>query len=169
MQIRSSFTGTGGELFKKLFGGLLLSLITFGIYLPWFIVGMQKYVYEKTTIHGTTRGDLSLEFTGTGGQLFVKGLVGYLLTMLTIGIYSFWFMVKMAKWQLSNTVIRSEGGAPAMGMGPPGMGVQQIGGPPQPALGGPQPPAYGTPQPQPGGFGGPPPGPPMGGPPQGYA
>jgi hypothetical protein len=112
-----------------------------------------------------------MRFTGEGGELFVIILVGYLLSIVTLGIYMFWMMAKLLKWQTSNTVIFSEGGGGQMSMGAgQNMGgqVQQLGGPPQGQM-------YGQP-PQgqlgaPGGFGGPPQGgyggPPQGGPPQG--
>ncbi|MCA9701078.1 MAG: hypothetical protein KC431_26360, partial [Myxococcales bacterium] len=57
--------------------------------------------------------------------------------MVTFGIYFFWFMAKLLKWQLSNTVVFAEGGAP-MGMMGGGMQQQQMAmGGQQPQLGGP--------------------------------
>jgi len=164
------FVGEGGDFFVLMLINGLLTAITFYIYMPWAWVNVRKWMLEhvKLNVEGRRYG---MTFTGTGGELFVMGLVGVLLMIVTLYIYSFWFMAKMAKWQLSNTIIRSEGGAPAMGMGAPGMGVQQLGGPPpgQMPMGQPQQ-QLGGPQPQPGGYGAPPPGgPPMGGPPQGYA
>lgn len=110
MQVRASYHGTGGELFKKLFVGFLLTGITLGLYGPWFIVDFQKYMYEKTTIHGTAAGDIKISFIGTGGQLFMKLFVGYLLTMITIGIYGFWFIIDMTKFYADNSVGNAEDG-----------------------------------------------------------
>lgn len=180
------FTGEGGELLVTFIVGYLLTLVTFGIYMAWFQVKLMKFNadHNKINLEGQRFG---MRFTGEGGELFVIFLVGYLLTLVTLGIYSFWFMAKLFKWQYSNTIVVPEGGAP-MAMGAPmgGGAVQQFGGPPpgqmpygqppQPQLGagqpGAQPGPYGQPPagPPPGGFGGPPPGggygPPPGG---GYA
>jgi uncharacterized membrane protein YjgN (DUF898 family) len=154
------FTGQGGDLLVTFIVGYLLTTITIGIYAPWFQVKMLAFNAENTKIdvEGTRLG---MRFTGTGGELFVIILVGYLLTIVTLGIYMFWFMAKLLKWQLSNTVVFTEGGA-QMSMGAPmGGQVQQLGGAPggpQPMYG--QPPqgqlGYGQP-PQGGGYGGPPP------------
>jgi uncharacterized membrane protein YjgN (DUF898 family) len=62
------------------------------------------------------------EFHGTGGEFFVTFLVGYLLTLITIGIYMPWFIVKLWKFQFNNQEFRELGaaGAPA-GQFQPGM------------------------------------------------
>jgi uncharacterized membrane protein YjgN (DUF898 family) len=97
MEAKLEFNGTGGELFKKLFVGALLVTITLGIYTPWFIVALDKYILEKTTVK-RARGDIRLEFFGTGGALFKIGLVGALLTVVTLGIYAPWFIVELNKF-----------------------------------------------------------------------
>ena len=102
METRFQFNGTGGALFVKFLVGGLLTVITFGIYLPWFIVNLTKYVYENTIIKSPA-GDLRLDFTGAGGKLFGTYLVGVILTMLTVGIYGAWFMTNMAKFFTDNT------------------------------------------------------------------
>jgi uncharacterized membrane protein YjgN (DUF898 family) len=158
------FLGEGGDLFVTYLVGAILTGITFGIYMPWFQCKLMAWQagHTKINIEGQRFG---LRFTGQGGELFVIALVGGLLTGITLGIYYFWFLVKLLKWQLSNLTITSEGGAP-MAMGAP-MGGGQFGGAPPPGQMYGQPPQgqLGAPQ---GGFGGPPQGgPPQGGPPQG--
>lgn len=100
---RFEFNGTGGELFGKLFVGWLLTMITFGIYTPWFMASMTNYLYSKTLFHGSTRGKVKMEFTGKGGELFVLFLVGYLLTLVTLGIYAPWFIVKVMRYMADNS------------------------------------------------------------------
>lgn len=175
------FVGEGGELLVTFIVGYLLTLVTFGIYMPWFQVKLLKFNADNTKINLNGQR-MGLRFTGEGGELFVIILVGYLLSIVTLGIYMFWMMAKLIKWQVSNLVVFSEGGAPAAMGAPMGGGaVQQIGGPPQgqmpygqppqPQLGGQgQPGNFGGPPqggPPPGGYGGPG-GPPQGGP-GGYA
>jgi uncharacterized membrane protein YjgN (DUF898 family) len=176
------FVGEGGELLVTFIVGYLLTLVTLGIYMPWFQVKMIKFNADNTKINVEGQR-LGMRFTGEGGELFVMILVGYLLTIVTIGFYMFWLMAKLLKWQLSNLTIFSEGGGAPMAMGMGGGQVQQFGGPPaqgqmpygqqpQPQLGAPQQAqqGYGAP-PQGGqgggGYGGPPQGGGYGGPPQG--
>jgi uncharacterized membrane protein YjgN (DUF898 family) len=109
--VRASFSGTGGEMFGKLFVGFLLTAITFGIYGPWFVADLQRYVYAKTSYGPTSRGDVRLEFTGTGGSLFVTGFVGGLLTAITLGIYYPWFLCNLLRYFTDNTVAVGGDGA----------------------------------------------------------
>jgi uncharacterized membrane protein YjgN (DUF898 family) len=107
---RADFQGTGGELFGKMFVGLLLTMITLGIYAPWFQASLNRYMYAKTTFGPTTRGNVRFEFTGSGGELFVVMLVGNLLTMITLGIYGPWFMTNMIRYYTDNSACTAEDG-----------------------------------------------------------
>nr|WP_275943106.1 DUF898 family protein [Pseudenhygromyxa sp. WMMC2535] len=109
-----------------------------------------------------------MRFSGQGGELFVIVLVGYLLSIITLGIYVFWFIPKLLQWGLSNLEIFAEGpaGQLSAGMSPgapigagPGMGAMGPGRgyPGQPPMG-----QLGQAQPMGG------PGQPMGGPGQPY-
>ena len=103
--VRPNFQGTGGELFVTFLVGYLLTVITLGIYGPWFFCKLQNFVLSNMTLGPTRRGDLRLEFTGKGGELFVTFLVGYLLTLITLGIYMPWFMCKLRKVLYTRTAI----------------------------------------------------------------
>jgi uncharacterized membrane protein YjgN (DUF898 family) len=108
--VKLAFDATGGELFKELFVGCLLTMITLGIYSPWMMCSLQRFFSDKTKIHVGSSGQVSLRFFGTGGDLFVTFLVGYLLTIVTFGIYVFWFQVKMMKFINENTEITTVSG-----------------------------------------------------------
>jgi uncharacterized membrane protein YjgN (DUF898 family) len=101
--VRPNFQGTGGELFVTVLVGVLLTVITLYIYMPWFMCRMARYFADNTTLGPTRRGELRLEFTGKGGELFVTLLVGMLLTIITLYIYMPWFMVKLIKFFCANT------------------------------------------------------------------
>lgn len=102
---------TGGELFKTLIGGYLLTGITFGIYMPWFLVKLMRTLVEATELHADEERLGTIRFTLTGGELFKTFIVGYLLTMVTMGIYGFWFQVKMLKLFANSTEISVRGRA----------------------------------------------------------
>ncbi len=101
--VRPNFQGSGGELLVTVLIGALLCIITAYIYLPWFMCKMGRYVANNTTLGPTRRGELRVEFTGTGGELFVSYLVGMLLTVITFGIYAPWFICKLLKFATENT------------------------------------------------------------------
>ncbi len=95
-ETRFKYNGTGGGLFGQLFVGYLLTLVTLGVYMPWFIVRMLKYVTSNTQMT-TPRGQAQLGYSGEGGALFGEIFVGYIFTILTLGIYFPWFICKLAR------------------------------------------------------------------------
>jgi uncharacterized membrane protein YjgN (DUF898 family) len=106
---RLSFEGKGGELFVTILVGYLLTLITIGIYMPWFICKLNKVIYSRTNILENEQLVGNFDFEGKGGELFVTILVGYLLTLITIGIYMPWFQVKMFKFMAAATRVNYQG------------------------------------------------------------
>ncbi|MEZ4267445.1 MAG: DUF898 family protein [Myxococcota bacterium] len=95
--VSMGFAGTGGELFGQLIVGMVLTMVTFGIYMPWFIVKLASYASSRTTV-ATARSQTRLAFQGSGKELFILGLKGYILTLLTLGIYGFWFMCDLIRF-----------------------------------------------------------------------
>lgn len=107
--LQPEFTGTGGELFKTLLIGGLLTAITVGIYMPWFAVNLIKYVEASSRAKAQDGSVYSLQSDLTGGELFVTYLVGALLCVITIGIYTPWFICKLNKLFYSKTQILAQG------------------------------------------------------------
>ncbi len=100
---RFKYNGTGGKLFVKFLVGYLLTLITFGIYGAWFACDLYKYLFSNTEVVAGETKLGAFDFVGRGGEFFVIGLVGILLTMITFGIYYAWFMTKVCKFMTTNT------------------------------------------------------------------
>lgn len=48
-----TWTGSGGDLFWKLLGWLLLGVITLGIYYPWTICNLMRYMVEHTSVQNS--------------------------------------------------------------------------------------------------------------------
>lgn len=108
MQTKFEFKATGGELFKSLVGGLLLTGVTMGLYYPWFLVRFQKLLLERTDLEvGEQR--LRLTNTATGGALFKELIIVYLLSMVTFGIYLPWGLVRLQRFQQEHTIAEGEG------------------------------------------------------------
>ncbi|MEZ4438221.1 MAG: DUF898 family protein [Polyangiaceae bacterium] len=108
--MRFQYAGTGGELLGEAFVGLLLTMITFGIYAPWFYCRMLRYFSSKTTGGPTAHGQLRVEFNGDGGSLFGVIFVGALLTMITFGIYGAWFACRLTQYLCDNTAVVGQDG-----------------------------------------------------------
>ena len=47
--------------------------------------------------------EVKLQFEGKGDELLGAYIAGFLLTIVTLGIYSFWFIIKMHKFFLEKT------------------------------------------------------------------
>lgn len=107
--IELSFHGTGADLFAQCIIAYVLTILTFGIYAPWMICTLHRFYYDNTRIH-SSNGELTLTFRGTGSELFVTFVIGYVLTFLTLGLYSFWLQVELMRFTTGNTSVTSSGG-----------------------------------------------------------
>lgn len=76
----------------------LLIAVTLGICTPWAVCLKEEWYANHTIIDGKR-----LVFDGTGGQLFGQYIKWFLLTIITIGIYSFWLNINMKKWVVKHT------------------------------------------------------------------
>ncbi|MBW2029587.1 MAG: DUF898 family protein [Deltaproteobacteria bacterium] len=100
------FSGSGGQYFGTVFIHLfLLSMITFGLYSPWALVRLYKLKATHTVINGKR-----VNFNGTGGDLFVLGLIQGLITLVTFGLYFPWAFCSIYRWRAQNTLV---GGKPS--------------------------------------------------------
>lgn len=81
--------------------GILQGLIvafTLSIGAPWAICLKESWYAKHTVIDGR-----QVTFDGTGGQLFGNYIKWFLLTIITLGIYSFWLSLKMKAWVVKHT------------------------------------------------------------------
>lgn len=82
-----AFNGTIGRFTGVFLPGLLLCIITLGIYTPWFIKDVQKF-FINNSLHDSN----SLEFKGKGGELFAIFLVTLIIPIIILsglmGIYT---------------------------------------------------------------------------------
>jgi uncharacterized membrane protein YjgN (DUF898 family) len=76
----------------------LLIVFTLGFGAPWAVCMKERWYANHTTIDGR-----QLTFDGTGGQLFGNYIKWFLLTIITLGIYSFWLSIKMKAWVVKHT------------------------------------------------------------------
>ena len=83
--------------------GLLITVCTLGICLPWAYCMVYRWEAKHTVINGHR-----LTFDGTAMQLFGKWVLWLLLTIVTVGIYSFWVNIKLKNGKFSIRGLRTE-------------------------------------------------------------
>lgn len=98
--IRMGYRGDLEEFIKLFIKGLLLTLVSLGIYGAWFGVEMRKYTTQHTRL-----GNVEFSFEGEGMENFMINVKGILLSILTLGIYMFWWMKDSFNFWVENTKV----------------------------------------------------------------
>lgn len=78
--------------------GIIVTVFTLGICMPWAYCMIYRWEANHTVINGRR-----LSFDGTAVQLFGKWIVWLILTIITLGIYGLWVSIKLKKWKVSHT------------------------------------------------------------------
>ena len=73
------FGGKFGEFIALFIGNLILTIITLGIYSPWFITNVYKFFTRNAT-----HDEHTFEFKGKGSDLFVIFLVALIIPMIFV-------------------------------------------------------------------------------------
>jgi uncharacterized membrane protein YjgN (DUF898 family) len=96
--MESKFTGgLLGLIGTYLLAGVI-AVVTLGICIPWSVCIIQNWIAKHTIIDGR-----QLDFDGKAIELFGQFIKWFLLTIITLGIYSFWLNIKMKAWVVSKT------------------------------------------------------------------
>lgn len=110
--IRFSFRGNFIDFCKVYFPGLLLTIITFSIYAPFFWNNIRRY-YTNNAYYGNAR----FAYNGEGRDLFVPWILGLFLTPFTLGISMLWFQLQRFNYQCSRTRFQNAALVPAIPFG----------------------------------------------------
>ena len=94
----SYFDGGLLQLIGYRFLGMLVTVLTLGICLPWAYTMVYGWEAKHTVINGER-----LTFDGTAVGLFGNWIKWLLLTVITLGIYGLWVGIKLKKWRISHT------------------------------------------------------------------
>ncbi|MBN1837863.1 MAG: DUF898 family protein [Spirochaetales bacterium] len=84
------FAGSVGRYFGLNVLGIFLSVITAGIYYPWYMTRITRYLAGETSYQGAP-----LRFEGKGGKLFVILLLSLMVPIAAVGAYA---GVTSARW-----------------------------------------------------------------------
>jgi uncharacterized membrane protein YjgN (DUF898 family) len=95
--IRFQFLGDLKILTILFLKGILLTMISLGIYSPWFSASLTKYIAENSIF-----GNHAFESKIDGKVLFFMYLKGIALSIITVGIYSFWFRAELFRYRWNN-------------------------------------------------------------------
>ncbi len=99
----SKFNGSILGLWGVNLLGNFVTLITLSFGMYWAHCYKERWYTKHTAYDGC-----QLVFDGKGIQYFGKCFVWILLTIITIGIYSFWLAVKVKNWTISHTHIKAD-------------------------------------------------------------
>ncbi|HEY9721984.1 MAG TPA: YjgN family protein [Oscillatoriaceae cyanobacterium] len=96
--IRFSFRGRARDLYQVFVPNALLTLVTFGFYLPVAWVRMANFLASNVYF-----GNTPLEFEGKAAAIYGEYLAGIFLSYATLGIYGFWLQAHLERFFWQNT------------------------------------------------------------------
>ena len=99
----AKFSGDGREIYGKFIVGILLTVITFGMYWFWLRAFLQRYYWSKTTL-----GEGTFFFDATGGELFKLNLVNMLIFVFTLGLGFSWVVVRNMKFVADHLSLKGD-------------------------------------------------------------
>ena len=88
------YDGRLGELYGIFLMNLLWTVLTLGIFRFWAITRIRRYLWSRTRFQGER-----LEYTGTGGELFVGVLLTLLLLLGAVVVAAVLFFVLSLIWK----------------------------------------------------------------------
>jgi uncharacterized membrane protein YjgN (DUF898 family) len=101
--IRFGYSGNRNELIGIFFKGLLLTILTLGIYSSWFTMNLRRYLLSNIKA-----GNAKFVYNAAGGDYFWMNLKGYFLTIITLGVYMFWWQKDIFNFFVNNLQIHQE-------------------------------------------------------------
>ena len=96
--IRFSFRGRALDFVKIFVGGSFLSMITLGLYYPFFMTKQHAFMTSHSYF-----GTQKFDFDGRGRDLFGSFILAFLLLFPTLGLYWFWFQAKLLRYFWDHT------------------------------------------------------------------
>ena len=90
-QVTLRYSGQGVDILGLVLIGSILNFITFGLYFPWMINSIIKYVCRHAHVADHVGSEsVRVEFTGSGSDLFGRFVLWMILTVVTFGLYAPW-------------------------------------------------------------------------------
>ena len=102
--IHFAYIGTYKKMLKLQIKGILLMIVSLGIYHSWYISDLYKEILSNVRF-----GNIRFEYSGKGGDYFGKFIGGYHATLFTLGIYAFKWQSEMHNYIINNVKVKFEG------------------------------------------------------------
>jgi uncharacterized membrane protein YjgN (DUF898 family) len=99
--IHFGYRGDLGELYKIWIVGGLLTLVTIGIYSSWMMTNFRKYIFNHLRL-----GSAEIKWEGTGSRFWWLNYRGIVLTMATLGIYLFGWILDIFRFYYNGISIK---------------------------------------------------------------
>jgi hypothetical protein len=96
-KIESKFYGGVLPIFLFCIWAPILLVISLGLATPFIVCTVIRWICNNSKIGGK-----SYRFTGTAMGLFGRWILWYILTIITLGIYGFWFIRNQIRWAIEN-------------------------------------------------------------------
>ncbi len=90
------------EFFRLYFLGAFLSVVTFGIYYPWFKNSERTFLTNRSRL-----GNAYFSFNGISGEYAALCFKGIFLSFITLGFYLPWFIRSLVEFRLNHTKFQS--------------------------------------------------------------
>ena len=94
----SAFCGVTMDYVRILILQTILLIVTLGLAMPWVICLWGRWYYDNMIIDGK-----QVVFAGRGKKLFWRYILWSLLSVVTLGVWSFWMTVRILKWKAEYT------------------------------------------------------------------
>ena len=95
--MESKFSGKVIDIFLFCIWAPLLYGVSLGFATPFIMCTIIRWICKNTSISGK-----NYAFKGTAGGLFGRWIVWCILSIITIGIYSFWATRNQIRWVIEN-------------------------------------------------------------------
>jgi uncharacterized membrane protein YjgN (DUF898 family) len=99
---RIDFSASGLELLGPVAGGLYLTLFTWGLYTPFFVLSLIDQLARRSKLLENNAPIGEFRSHATGKDYFLRFLADTLLAAITLGIYGCWAAVNLKDYVASN-------------------------------------------------------------------
>lgn len=96
--IRFGLSPGAPQYAKEFLIGYFLVFVTFGLYLPVMANRLHLVLTNNTRF-----GSLKLAYTGSDARVFWLAVRGFVLSMLTLGLYYFWYRAQLLRFRAAHT------------------------------------------------------------------
>lgn len=102
------YTGSGVDIFGRVILGSIFTVVTLGLYIPWFVNNLIRYACERAVVANPPSGTtVHVLYTGSGVDLFGRFILWYILTFFTLGFYGPWAVNGFYGYIVQNIAVTS--------------------------------------------------------------